>query len=441
MKKTQLFLALVAFLSALTFHGCKDDDTDGGQVIPTVTSKPNVLLVIADDMGIEACPGYNIGAVKPNMPNLEALANDGITFDNFWTYPICSPTRATIISGKYGYNTGVLDVGDYGTIKADEKTLHQYIDEITGNAYSHSIIGKWHLSTREPNRATEMGVGYYAGLLTGAVQDYNSWQFTENGQTTTSNEYVTSKFTNLAIDWINNQDKPWFCWLAYTAPHTPFHLPPDSMHSQGNLPSDQASIDANPLPYYMAMIESVDHELGRILDNIPADELDNTIIIFIGDNGSPGQVAQAPFVSNRAKGTLYQGGINTPLIVSGTGVSVTGRESALVSSVDLFATIGQLVGSNSSEYEDSYSFTGLLDNSGTSQRAFNYSEVHNDAPNRAGYTIRNGTHKLIEFDGGNRRFYNLVADPYENDNLINNLSSADQTALTALEAEAARIRD
>ncbi len=440
MKRFKSAFPIVLLITTLVLTSCKDDKVDGEWFTP-VSNQPNILLVIADDVGIEAFPGYNIGAVKPNMPHLEALAKDGVTFDNFWSYPICSPTRATILSGKYGYNSGVLDVGDFGTIKADEKTLHQHIDDITGNAYSHSIIGKWHLSTREPNRPTQMGIGYYAGLLTGAVQDYNSWQFTENGQTTTSTEYVTSKFTDLAIDWINNQDKPWFCWLAYTAPHTPFHLPPDSMHAQGNLPSDQASIDANPLPYYMAMIESVDHELGRIMDNIPSDELDNTIIIFIGDNGSPGQVVQAPFVSNKAKGTLYQGGINTPLIVSGVGIDgASSREAALVGSVDLFATIGELLGSNATQYEDSYSFAGLLDNSRSDQRAFNYSEVHNDAPNRSGYTIRNSTYKLIEFDGGNRRFYNLNEDPYELNNLINNLSSADQKALSELEDEAARIR-
>ena len=441
MMKSNFSILLITILSTLLFNSCKDDKVDG-QWFPPTSNQPNVLLVIADDMSIEACPGYGIGATKPNMPNLQKLIDNGVSFDNFWTNPICSPTRATILSGKYGYNSGVLDVQDNGTIKADEKTLHQYINEISGNGYSHSIIGKWHLSPREPNRPTQMGIGYYAGLLGGAVSDYGSWQFTENGQTTTSNEYVTEKFTNLAIDWINDQDKPWFCWLAYTAPHTPFHLPPDSMHAQGNLPTDQASIDANPLPYFMAMIESVDHELGRLMDNIPSDELDNTIIIFIGDNGSHGQVIQAPYVSTQAKGSLYEGGIHTPMIVSGVGVNGgSTREPALVSSVDLFATIGELIGSNVTQYEDSYSFAGLLDNSNAQQRVFNYSEVNNDVANRAGYTVRDATYKLIQFDSGNRRFYNLVEDPYETDNLINKLSSADQKALSDLEAEAARIRD
>ncbi|MFT7591798.1 MAG: arylsulfatase A-like enzyme [bacterium] len=425
----------------LLVGSCKDDKVDG-QWIPPVSNKPNILLIIADDIGIEATPGYSIGSTKPNMPNLESLAQKGVSFDNFWTYPICSPTRASILTGRYGYRTGVLDVEANGTIPADEKTLHQYVDEVSGNAYSHSIIGKWHLSSKEPNRPTQMGIGYYAGLLGGAVQDYNNWQFTENGQTSTYNGYVTTKFTNLAIDWINNQDKPWLCWLAYTAPHTPFHLPPDSMHSQGNLPTDQASVDANPLPYFMAMIESVDFEIGRLMANIPADELENTVIIFIGDNGSHGQVIQAPFISTQAKGSLYEGGIHTPLIVSGIGVSrLNEREAALVSSADIFATIGKLCGGSFSNYQDSYSFAGLLDNSSASARLFNYSEVLNSIPNKSGYTIRNEKYKLIQFDNGKQALFNLDQDPYGTNNLIDKLSSTDQKEMDKLEEEAANIRD
>ncbi|MFT5725495.1 MAG: arylsulfatase A-like enzyme [Bacteroidia bacterium] len=429
----------IGLLLVVLLVGCKDDIVDG-QWIPPISSSPNVLLIIADDMSIDASPGYSIGATKPNMPNLQKMIDNGVTFDNFWTYPICSPTRASMLTGRYGYRTGVLNVDDAGTIPADEKTLHAHIGAL-GNDYSHSIIGKWHLSKKEPQRPTQMGVGYYAGLLGGAVSDYNSWSFTENGQTNTSDEYVTTKFTNLAIDWINEQDKPWFCWLAYTAPHTPFHLPPDSMHSQGNLPTDQASIDANPLPYFMAMMESLDFEIGRLLDQIPANELENTVIIFIGDNGSHGQVIQAPYVSTQAKGSLYEGGIHTPLIVSGTGVTrMNERESALVGSVDLFATIAELCGDTKTTYEDSYSIAGLLDNSRATDRAYNYSEVLNTNANKSGYTIRNKSYKLIEFDSGNRRLYNLEKDPYELENLINKMSTADQTALTDLMAEAASIR-
>ena len=289
---------------------------DPGSNVP-----PNILLIIADDIGIEATPGYPIGSIKPNMPRLESLAAGGITYDQVWSFPLCSPTRASILTGRYGYRTGVLNAESASTIPITETTLQTTIDEGTNQTYSHAIIGKWHLSPMEPGRPTDMGIGYYAGLLGGAAQDYFSWQLTQDGQSSKYVGYITTKITDMAINWINEQDDPWFCWVAFTAPHTPFHLPPDSLHYQGALPADQASIDANPMPYFMAMTESVDVEMGRLMDNIPADELSNTIIIFIGDNGSHPLVIQSPYTSTQSKGRLYQGGIHVPMIISGKGVS------------------------------------------------------------------------------------------------------------------------
>lgn len=405
-------------------------------------ARPNILLIIADDMGVEATPGYSIGDSKPNMPNLESLADNGISFDNVWAYPLCSPTRATILTGRYGYRTGVLNPTNASRIASNEKTIQAFLDENTDNAYTHSIIGKWHLSNNEPERPIQMGIDYYAGILGGGVTDYNSWDLTENGETNAFSGYVTTKLTDLAIAWINQQTKPWFCWMAYNAPHTPFHLPPNNMHSQGNLANDQASIDANPSPYYMAMIESLDFEIGRLMQNIPEDELENTVIIFIGDNGSPGQVIQSPYISNRAKGSLHQGGIHVPMIVSGKGVSrLNDRDDNLISSTDLFCTIAEIAGMDLPQYQDSYSFYDLLSSSGTNNRAYNYAEILDDDDSQSGFAIRNAQYKLIEFDNGQQRFYDLLADPYEGVNLINRtLGATRQAALTALENEADAIR-
>lgn len=256
LKKNLLFLGLVVTV----VFSC-NDDTDGGTTIIEEASKPNILLIIADDMGLDASPGYSIGVTKPNMPNLQGFINNGVLFNNVWSYPTCSPTRSSILTGKYGFRTGVGQVGD--VLSTAETSLHQHIDNSTSHAYAHAVIGKWHLST-DPTHPDNMGVGSYAGLLDGATPSYNSCSLTENGSTSTSTEYITTKFTDLAIDWVGNQSNPWFLWLAYTAPHTLFHLPPLEMHSQGNLPTDQASIDANPLPYYMAMMESIDYEIGRL---------------------------------------------------------------------------------------------------------------------------------------------------------------------------------
>ncbi len=443
-KNTRLILlVLVVAYSCNSIDDITGDPVDISNP-PINESRPNILLIIADDLGIEATPGYNIGAVKPYMPNLESLASRGITFDNVWAYPVCAPTRASILTGRYGYRTGVLNAEDALTIPANEKTIQSFLDENTNSTYSHALLGKWHLSNNEPNRPTQMGVGYYSGLLGGGVGDYNNWPFTENGQTNTYSGYITTKITDLAIDWVNAQDQPWFCWVAYTAPHTPFHLPPIEMHSQGSLATDQASIDANPLPYFMAMTESIDYEMGRLLDHIPEDVLENTIIIFIGDNGSHPQVVQAPFTTDQSKGSLYLGGVNVPMIISGKGVTrINERDANLISSTDFFSTIAEIAGVNLPNYEDSYSFNSLLTTAGLGSRDFNYSEVLNSSnANRSGYTISNGDYKLIQLDSGQQRLYDLQNDPYETADLTTGtLNAAQESALQALENKSLEIRN
>ena len=241
-------------------------------------------------MGVDATPGYGIGTIQPHMPNLMELQASGITYDNVWSAPMCAPTRATIISGKYGINSGVLNTSNAGTLPETETTIQAYLDQQLGNLYANALIGKWHLSNNENSRPNEMGIDYFAGLIPGTLTDYNQWELTINEQTNTNEEYITTKLTDLAIEWVNAQEKPWFCWLAYTAPHSPFHLPPAKMHSQGGLVDDPASLEVNPRPYYMAMIESIDYEIGRLLSQIPIAERENTVVIFVGDNGTPGSV-------------------------------------------------------------------------------------------------------------------------------------------------------
>ena len=373
------------------------------------STTPNILFIIADDMGLDACPGYNIGSLKPNMPNLQKLIDSGIKFNNLWSNPTCTPTRAGIITGKYGIRTGVLAVND--PLSTSETSLQKYLDLNTKNTYSHAVIGKWHLS-RDTNHPNTMGVNYFAGFTGGGLPSYTNWILNINGTTSESTDYSTSKFTDLAIDWVNKQSKPWFLWLAYNAPHTPFHLPPNNLHFQGALPTDKGSIDTNPLPYYLAAIEALDTEMGRLISSLSAEEKENTIIIFIGDNGTPSKVAQE-YNSRRVKGTIYQGGVNVPMIISGKGVSrVNENEDALINTTDLFATIGEIAGVNNREYNDSKSFKTLLEDINAQKRDYVYTE-NNDV------TIRNQTHKYVYFNDGTEALYDLKANPLENPNLLN----------------------
>lgn len=426
----------------LIFFSCKSDDAinSSSEDNTTTQSKPNILLIIADDMGLDATPGYNIGTTQPNMPTLQGMMTSGIKFNNLWSNPTCTPTRGTIITGKYGLRTNVTEVGD--VMSTSEISLQKHLDN-TNSGYSHAVIGKWHLANNDANHPTNIGVGHYAGLLGGGVGSYTNWNFTENGQTNTSTEYTTTKFTDLAIDWIDQQNQPWFLWLAYNAAHTPFHLPPNDLHYQGSLPTDQATIDANPLPYYMAMLEAMDTEMGRLINSMSEAEKENTVIIFIGDNGTPNQVVQV-FNSNRAKGSLYRGGINVPMIISGKNVTrVNAIEDALINTTDLFATISELAGNTTPEINDSKSFKDLLTNTNTTTRDYVYAEI--GAIGNQNYTIRNTTHKYIYFDNGNEALYNLSNNAFENPNLLNAnqlpLSAEDSAIKDELVAELNSIRN
>lgn len=423
----------LSLLFLVLIYGCDENDVAG---VTNTSDAPNILFIIADDMGKDATQGFSEGSIKPNTPNLNRMKNEGLSFNNLWVYPTCSPTRASMITGKYGYRTGVKWASD--ELSQTEKILQKYIAEETNDIYASAIVGKWHLSGENININPEsFGLDYYAGLIRGAVQDYYQWQFYENGSVNLESEYITKVFTDLSIDWINSQSKPWFLWLAYNAPHTPFHVPPSEMHSQDNLPTYIDGLD--PMPYYMAAIEAMDYQIGKLLEGIPDDELDNTIIIFIGDNGTPNQVAQSPYSNSTVKGSLYQGGINVPMFISGAGVSINGENNSLICSSDIFSTIAELAGVNTSEIHDSKSFKTLLNNE-AKHRDFQYSEKNNSTDDL--WTINNGEFKLIVNANGNEEMYNLLSDPYENNNLLNStLTSEEENAKIDLEVELLIIRN
>ena len=427
-------------LMALSLIACSSDS--GGysdnSVDPIIApeSYPNILLIIADDMGRDATFGFSEGSLKPITPHINSIKNSGITFQNFWSYPTCSPTRASIITGKYGYRTGVKWAGD--VLPNTERSLQKYIKEETGSRYNSAVIGKWHLSGNNSSLdRSAFGIDYYAGLMGGGLQNYFQWNLTNDQGTNLQSGYSSKIFTDLAMDWVGAQDQPWFLWLAYNAPHTPFHKPPSIMHNQGELTNYSEGMD--PMPYYLAAIEAMDFQIGRLLNGLTQEERDNTIILFMGDNGTPNEVGQSPYPDNAVKGSLYQGGINVPLFVSGKGVQRTGNDYNLLTSTDLFSTIAQLAGVDSDEIHDSKSFMNLLtDDDG--QRAFQYSEM--ESPNASKWAISNGDYKLIVRANGAQELYDLVSDPYESENLIGAALSLEAIdAKTALRAELHVIRN
>ena len=405
----------------------------------SIAKQPNILLIIADDMGLDATPNYSIDGIKPNMPVLQSLMSNGIKFNNLWSYPLCTPTRASILTGKYGFRTEVTNVGQ--NLSSNEQSIQNYLDGMN-SGYSHAVIGKWHLSG-DISHPNTIGIDEYTGVLGGGVQSYWNWNLVENMQSSKSTEYTTTKFTDLAINWIGSQNQPWFLWLAYNAPHTPFHLPPSELYSQVGLASDQSSIDANPLPYYLAMLEAMDTEMGRLINSMSQEERDNTFIVFIGDNGTPNQVVQT-YPNRRAKNSLYQGGVNVPMVISGKNVERKGvEEEALLSTTDLFATIAGIAGSTISEINDSKNFKYMFNAPGITVRDYVYSEIGDDI-NNLDHTIRNDKYKLMKFSSGNEALYHLAEDPLESINLLDAnrlpLSEEAQMAKEALESEIINIK-
>ncbi|MEP4077349.1 sulfatase-like hydrolase/transferase [Haloferula sp.] len=313
----------------------------------TVNSAHNILLLIVDDWGTDSSPIDNNATLNPGttfapMPNLEALADRGLRFTNAYAQPVCSPTRASIITGRQPFRHGVGAPGD--TLPASELTLPEIFTS-EGSPYRLATYGKWHLGGGTTGPADLGGWTEFAGILNGGVNNYTDWSKTENGTTTSGvTTYTTTDQVDEAINFISAQNtEPWFVWMGFNAPHTPFHNPPSELHDYPTFPlNGEGEIDAGDRrSAYEASLQSLDTEIGRLLESV---DLEKTNVILIGDNGTPGAVVQAPYGNGHAKDTLYQGGIHVPFVVAGPDVSSVGTSQKLVHCIDLFSTILDLAG-------------------------------------------------------------------------------------------------
>jgi arylsulfatase B len=441
--------------------GASDGGVDGGG--SGAAKKPNVLLIIADDLGAESTSLYpEIAGTKGQVPipNIEALARNGLVFDNAWASPVCSPTRGTIISGQYGYRTGVTTVGN--VLPTSTVTL---FDRLTAEspAYDQAFIGKYHVGggsidprpgvafPEVPNilqHVRDLGITSFRGILGGGVVDYFNWSaYDINGPAVATTTYATTALTNHAIDFINQHeatkpDQPWFLYQAFNAPHAanggnnPYQVPPAALHhvdlsSVGN-PAPGAY--ATNIPIYQADIQALDTELGRLLARV---NLDNTVVIFVGDNGVPPPVKDTNTGLRDSKGSVYEGGVRVPLIVAGAGVTRRGREDDLFVTSDLYATILELTGISVPQVNNSYSFKPLLaDEAATNGRTHSFTEVSSGTAQRR-YAIKDKRFKLLN-NLGQWALYDLVADPKEANNLYTSKPHA--AVLASLQAEIAKLK-
>ncbi|HED34232.1 MAG TPA: hypothetical protein ENJ08_08485 [Gammaproteobacteria bacterium] len=426
----------------------------------------NILMIVADDLGMDILQSFDI----PNMsaadratldrvptPNIDRLLiSQGVKFTNVMANPVCSPTRASIQTGRYGTRTGVL----WATFEGNEMELPLaetiIPDLLDQRGYNHAAIGKWHLSNSDnggndgPRAA---GYGYHSGSfqnlvpftavdengdITAYPASYFLWEKMVNGIPETSTTYAPTDNVDDALDWLNRQDlnQPWFIWFAFNAPHAPFQVPPVSTNpgphqaALTGAPGEQENAGNDTKEnIYRAMVEYMDEEIGRLIDSIPASELAQTTIIFIGDNGTPAPVVTGNIDPLHAKFTLYQQGIHVPMVVAGAGVSNPGRTSnQLINSTDLFATILELSGIDIATnappaISDSISFLPILQNiPSQNMRQYAFSETLspvNRTVDVSGVTIQDGRFKLIRFNlNGREELYDLQKDILETDNLL-----------------------
>ncbi|MEM6295722.1 MAG: sulfatase-like hydrolase/transferase [Myxococcota bacterium] len=397
-----------------------------------------MVLVIADDLGVDALQAYaDINGVDvsdrdyPATPTIDRICREGVRFTQAWAMPTCTPTRGSILTGRYGFRTGLDGVGRGKTILKAEITLPKILDGVANTAN----VGKWHLGEeaetgglRTPN---EMGWDHYAGAI-GNLDGYFSFTKVVDGREVKVDNYATTETVDDAIAWATKQptDASWLLWVAFNAPHGPFHNPPDHLHQHDGT--------TDPAEQYDAAVEALDTELGRLLRELPAD----VDVIVIGDNGSPARSIRAPLNRQHSKGTLYQGGVHVPLCIAGPQTNGARSEAALVSSVDLFATAANLLGVTPPQNagDDSVSLTPYLRGTAPPQRTFVYSEQNRThernkkAKNVGGKTIRDARYKLIAFEDGTTALYDLERDPNEQRDLSASATGDAAAAMKSLRA-------
>lgn len=411
---------------------------------PSLAGGDNVLLVLLDDVGVDRVRSYAVTADCGPTPTLDHLAATGVKFDTCWALPICSPTRAAVLTGRYGFRNGVRwnvkdQTGSIG-LSLHEWTIPEVLNVGSLSEIRTAAIGKWHLGQHklltEPPPAMKAGFGLYSGNLWnlgGEGEDWAFWNFmktTPIGRVPVTRYATTDEIEDArrAIELFG--DAPWFVYLAPHSAHIPYHAPPDDLHDR---PLEGIPLDSPPV-HHKAMVQALDTELGRLLDSLAPSVRARTTVIILGDNGSPNSSIEPPFDPEHGKGTVYEGGVHVPLIISGAAVPTGARGrscKALVSATDIFATTGDLFGIDtrsivpSDVVLDSVSLAPYLsDPDLPSIRSMLYTErvskqTHGTEYTRHQRAARNSRFKLIRDDlTGVDQLFDLALDPLEKRNLL-----------------------
>jgi len=272
---------------------------------------PNFVVILADDLGYGDV-GFT-GNDIVSTPNMDRLASEGTQLSSFYVSPVCAPTRAGFLTGRYHRRTGVIGVVEGREFMTDaETTLAELLKDA---GYATGIFGKWHLGENYPWTPRGQGFDEFIGFLQGS-SNYFDVELVNKGVPYPTKGYLTDVLTDLAIDFLERrQDKPFFLYLPYSAPHTPLEVPDRYVAPYAHLEEKTAKL--------YGMIESLDENLGRLLGALERTGLDeNTIVICFSDNGPIYTGAGQPTVPNRfnanlrgAKFEIFEGGVRVPMLV------------------------------------------------------------------------------------------------------------------------------
>jgi arylsulfatase A-like enzyme len=390
--------------------------------------KPNVLVILVDDLGYGDLSSY--GATDLKSPNIDKLIAAGMRFDNFYANcPVCSPTRASLLTGRYPDLVGVPGVirthirDNWGYLFPQAVLLPQMLKRA---GYHTGIVGKWHLGLASPNLPNERGFDHFHGFLGDMMDDYYNHRrhgfnyMRLNNRQIDPQGHATDLFTQWAIDYLRERsqkkDQPFLLYLAYNAPHAPIQPPQEWLE---RVRQRQIGISEKRAKL-VALIEHLDAGIGKVLDALKETGLsNNTLVIFTSDNGGDLGAGATNGPLRAGKGNMYEGGIREPMCAVWPGKIASGSHSDRVAlTMDLFATVCEAARVRIEHEIDGRSILPTL--TGKEQPEDNRTlfwvrrEGGGQYGGRAYYAARQGDFKLLQnspFEP--MELYNLKDDPKE----------------------------
>jgi len=303
---------------------------------------PNVIIIMADDQGWGDLSWH--GNQDLNTPNLDALAAQGAAFENFYVSPVCSPTRAALLTGRYHFRTGVYGTSAGGErLNLGEETLGEVFQQA---GYKTALYGKWHSGMQYPYHPNARGFEDFYGFCSGHWGNYFAPELEANGKIVKGEGYLTDDLTQHALSFMeNHQKEPFFLYLSLNIPHSPMQVPDSYWEAFKDKTLVQNEGVENPLHTRaaLAMVANIDSNVGRIMAHLEELKLsENTIVVYLSDNGPNGRRWNGGMKG--IKGSTDEGGTRSPLFIQWKNKIAPKEVAQLAGAVDLLPTLAQLAG-------------------------------------------------------------------------------------------------